>query len=270
MKSFYVFYKEDDLSFRVATKLKNDLSENGLFYDETNPNLVISVGGDGTMLKVIHKYINQLDNTYFCGIHTGTLGFYTDYLVMEVDDLIARILNNEYQEIAFNMVSCEVECEDRNTILYGLNEIRVENSVHTQVMDVFVSNNYFETFRGNGLCFSTPTGSTGYNKSLGGAIMHPKTEAMQMSEIASINNIAYRALGSPLILTKNHPVKIVLKRIDGVILGYDNFSIHLEREFPKLKSLTFQLSDKKVKFVRYRRFAFMDRVKQNFINDDRD
>lgn len=268
MKSFYVFSKEDDLSYQVANKIKNDLINNGLSFEEEKPDLVISVGGDGTMLKVIHKFIKHLDEIHFCGIHTGTLGFYTDYLVMEVDDLIAQIINDKYQEIAFNMVSCLIESEENSKVIYGLNEIRVENSVHTQVIEIFVSNNYFETFRGNGLCFASPTGSTGYNKSLGGAIMHPKTEAMQMSEIAAINNLAYRSLGSPLILTKDHPVKIILERIDGAVLGYDNFFINLETRFPTLKSLTFQLSPKKVKFVRYRRFAFMDRVRKNFVNND--
>ncbi|MDR3215225.1 MAG: NAD kinase [Bacilli bacterium] len=268
MKTFYVFSKEDDLSLKIQNKIINDLVSAGLEFDEDKPELVISVGGDGTMLKAIHQYIDDLEFIYFCGIHTGTLGFYTDFLAIEVDDLIARIINDEYYEIAFNMVECQLSSHNGIKMVYALNEIRIENSHHTQVMDVFVNQKYFETFRGNGLCFATPTGSTGYNKSLGGAILHPKTEALQMSEIASINNLAYKALGSSLILTKDHQIKIKLKSLDGVVLGYDNYSIKILNDFPHLDHLTFQLSNRKVRFIRYRTLAFLDRVKKNFIIDD--
>ncbi len=46
----------------------------------------------------------------------------------------------------------------------------------------------FERFRGDGLAISTPTGSTAYNKSVGGAVVHPSINAMQLAEIASLNN----------------------------------------------------------------------------------
>ena len=268
MESFNVFYKNDDLSMKIAEKIKARLVAAAFDYDEKQPDLVISVGGDGTMLKAIHHYLAATDHISFCGIHTGTLGFYTDFLVSEIDDLLDKIIAQEYHEVAFNMLCVEIKHDNKTTIIHALNEARLENNQRTQVMDVFVNDHYFETFRGNGLNFATPTGSTGYNKSLGGAIMHPKTKAMQMCEIASINNIAYRALGSPLILNQSHKVKIKLKGIDGTILGYDSFSANLAKECHELESITFYLSDKHVKFARYRTLAFMDRVKKNFIVDD--
>lgn len=268
MKSFDLFYKKDELSIKLARKIKERLLEASFEYDELEPDLVISVGGDGTMLKAIHHNLKRIDQVSFCGVHTGTLGFYTDFLYSEVDDLLDKIIAQDFYEIAFNMLSIKVIGKDRVKTFYALNEGRLENNQHTQVMDVFVNDKHFETFRGNGLNFSTPTGSTGYNKSLGGAIMHPKTNAMQMCEIASINNIVYRALSSPLILDQSHKITLKLQGIDGAILGYDSYSIDLERECSDIESITFQLSDKKVKFARYKTLAFMDRVKKNFIFDD--
>ena len=49
-----------------------------------------------------------------------------------------------------------------------------------------------DSFRGDGITVSTPTGSTAYNKSLGGAVLHPTIEALQIAEIASLNNRVYR------------------------------------------------------------------------------
>ncbi|MDF9867238.1 NAD+ kinase [Bacilli bacterium PM5-3] len=268
MKSFDVFFKNDELSIKVADKIKTRLLEASFDYDTKTPDLVVSVGGDGTMLKAIHHHLPNIDQVSFCGIHTGTLGFYTDFLVSEIDDLVDKIIAQEYYEIAFNMLCVKVNYGGKVKTIHALNEARIENNQHTQVMDVFVNNHYFETFRGNGLNFSTPTGSTGYNKSLGGAIMHPKTKAMQICEIASINNIAYRALGSPLILDQSHTVMIKLQGVEGAILGYDSYSIDLENECNSIESITFELSDKMVKFARYKTLAFMDRVKKNFIVDD--
>lgn len=58
--------------------------------------------------------------------------------------------------------------------------------------DVCLNDVLFESFRGDGLSVSTPTGSTAYNKSLGGAVLHPTIEALQLTEIASLNNRVYR------------------------------------------------------------------------------
>ena len=70
------------------------------------------------------------------------------------------------------------------------------------VADVVINGVHFERFRGDGLTVSTPTGSTAYNKSLGGAVLHPTIEALQLTEIASLNNRVYRTLGSSIIVPK--------------------------------------------------------------------
>ena len=54
------------------------------------------------------------------------------------------------------------------------------------VADIVINGVPFERFRGDGLTVSTPTGSTAYNKSLGGAVLHPTIEALQLTEIASL------------------------------------------------------------------------------------
>src|SRR5699024_2537418 len=88
----------------------------------------------------------------------------------------------------------------------ALNEVRVENNRRSQVIDVYINDDCFETFRGNGLCVSTASGSTAYNKSLGGAVINSGAELMQLSEIAGIHHNAYRSLGSSLILDKSHTI----------------------------------------------------------------
>ena len=71
-------------------------------------------------------------------------------------------------------------------------------------MDVELNGEHFERFRGDGLCVSTPSGSTAYNKALGGAIIHPTLQAFQLTEMASINNRVFRTVGSSLVLPAHH------------------------------------------------------------------
>ena len=59
-----------------------------LFLTEKHPDIVISIGGDGMLLSAFHKYEHQLDRVRFVGVHTGHLGFYTDYLDSEIDKLV--------------------------------------------------------------------------------------------------------------------------------------------------------------------------------------
>ena len=56
------------------------LCQEGCFVrDDEHPDVVITVGGDGTLLGAFHRYRNQLDSIRFVAIHTGHLGFYTDW-----------------------------------------------------------------------------------------------------------------------------------------------------------------------------------------------
>ncbi len=76
---YAVVAKKDEKSHAVENKIKDRLSKENWIYDKKEPELVICVGGDGTMLYGLHQYLNSLDKIKFLGIHTGTLGLFTDY-----------------------------------------------------------------------------------------------------------------------------------------------------------------------------------------------
>ena len=117
-------------------------------------------------------------------------------------------------------------------------------------------------FRGDGIVVSTPSGSTAYNKSLGGAVIHPSIESLQIAEIASINNRVYRTLGSSVVLPKHHHCDIVsAKESQRLALVVDHITI----ERNDIRSLRCTVSDKKICFARYRPFPFWRRVRDAFL-----
>lgn len=204
--AFAITSKGDDTSNALAQKMKTYLLDFDLRYDEEAPDLVISVGGDGTLLYAFHRYCHRLDKTAFVGVHTGHLGFYADWVPEEIEKLVIAIAKTPYQVVEYPLLEVTIRYINGGSAAkyLALNECTVKCVSGTLVMDVEIRGDLFERFRGDGLCISTPTGSTAYNKALGGAILHPSLEAIQVTEMASINNRVFRTIGSPLVLPAHH------------------------------------------------------------------
>ena len=224
------------------------------FYsDEEEPEIVLSIGGDGTLLHAFHKHQHRLQDTAFVGIHTGHLGFYADWKPDEMEKLVISIARKGIWCIEYPLLEVTINysnSEDGATYL-ALNESTVKSSEVTLVMDVELNGDHFERFRGDGLCMSTPSGYC-YNKALGGAIIHPSLTAMQLAEMASINNRVFRTVGAPLVLPYHH--KCVLMPVKG-----PDFMVtvdHLQLLHKDVKSIEYKVADEKVRFGRFRPFPF--------------
>ena len=263
---FAIQSRNDDLSNRLMAEAKDYLIEFGLVFDPEEPEIVLSIGGDGTLLHAFHKYSHRLKETAFVGIHTGHLGFYADWKPSEIEKLVISISRKEYNVIEYPLIDVTINYRqsEESAFYYALNESTVKSPEVTLVMDVELNGNHFERFRGDGLCVSTPSGSTAYNKALGGAIIHPALSAMQLTEMASINNRVFRTVGSPLVLPAHH--KCVLKPVKG-----PDFMVtidHLQLLHKDVKSIEYEVSQEKIRFARFRPFPFWRRVSDSFIDSD--
>lgn len=135
--------------------------------DDENPDIVIAIGGDGTLMSAFHKYFDQIDHIGFVGIHTGQLGFYT-WHELTIEEIIETLSQDKIPMTADPLVQATVTLENgEETVLTGLNEITFRRSIQTIEADVYLNKQLFERFNRGGLCVSTPTGSTAYNKALG-------------------------------------------------------------------------------------------------------
>src|SRR5699024_5214340 len=94
-----IYNNETAESQRVTKLLRAEIERAGLTYDDQHPEVVITIGGDGTLLSAFHHYIDQLDQIRFVGIHTGHLGFYTDWRNFEIDDLVDSLVQDSGQSV---------------------------------------------------------------------------------------------------------------------------------------------------------------------------
>lgn len=101
---FTIMSKGDQSSDALASTMKEYLLDFGFIMDEKEPDIVISVGGDGTLLYAFHRYYNRLDETAFVGVHTGHLGFYADWLPTEVEKLVIAIAKTPFQVVEYPLL----------------------------------------------------------------------------------------------------------------------------------------------------------------------
>ncbi|HEP1657442.1 TPA: NAD kinase [Streptococcus pyogenes] len=253
-------------SKRVASKLFSVFKDDPDFYlSKNNPDIVISIGGDGMLLSAFHMYEKELDKVRFVGIHTGHLGFYTDYRDFEVDKLIDNLRKDKGEQISYPILKVAITLDDGRVVkARALNEATVKRIEKTMVADVIINHVKFESFRGDGISVSTPTGSTAYNKSLGGAVLHPTIEALQLTEISSLNNRVFRTLGSSIIIPKKDKIELVPKRLGIYTISIDNKTYQLKN----VTKVEYFIDDEKIHFVSSpSHTSFWERVKDAFIGE---
>lgn len=262
-----IYNNETAESQRVTKLLRTEMKRTGLTYTEDNPDVVVTIGGDGTLLSAFHHYEKQLDKIRFVGIHTGHLGFYTDWRSFEIDDLVESLQQDSGQSVSYPLLDMKATYSDGEVESFvALNESTIKNITRTMVCDVFINNHLFENFRGDGLCISTPTGSTAYNKSVGGAIMDPNSIGFQLAEMASLNNRVFRTLGSPIIFGADSKLILRLREENGHVLTCDRDQWILKNEDNRyLIELAYSVSKKRINFAQYRHNDFWNRVKDSFI-----
>lgn len=263
MKTYKLILREDYTSEKIGERYRNALNLFGM-KEKEKADMNIVIGGDGTMIKAFHDAYH--DKAHFLGIHTGTVGFYMDWNLSETEQLIDLIKTEKPKIVEYPLVEAEIHMPD-GTIekRLALNEIVIKSkTLSTFIMEVFLNKHHFETFRGDGMIFSTPSGSTAYNHSVHGCILHPSIETVQISEIASIKNKEFRTLGSSFAIPKHHEIELYIKNPkEDILIGIDN-RVFDGVEIHKIK---IKVADEKIKFLRYKEFPFWQRVKEKFLKE---
>lgn len=260
-----IFENDGEKSQKVGKELYQKLTDAHIVIDNSHPEIVITVGGDGTLLSAFKHYQDNLENIRFVGVHTGHLGFYTDWRDDEISDLVTSLQSDNKQSINYPLLDVKVDYFDAESEKFlALNESTLKRINNTMVTDVYIGDQLFEKFRGDGLCISTPTGSTAYNKSVGGAVIHPELESLQMAEIASINNRVFRTLSSPVIVASNDWITLKPTQSSDFVFSIDQEIYHNRQ----IKAIKYKIAKEHICFAKYRHNNFWKRVNEAFIGSD--
>src|SRR3954470_10706196 len=223
--------------------------------------IIVCFGDDGTFLQAIRN-TGFCDDCLYVSVSTSPRpGFYADVALQDVAKIMDAIKSDKIEVLHNPTIEVTV---DNQASFYCLNEFSIQSAiVKTFVMDVFIDQLYFETFRGDGLVVSTPTGSTGYNKSVHGAVVDPIIPCMQITELGSLNNNYYRTLGSPFILSDNRVLTLVVAKEgnEHPTMAMDNEALSIRH----VEKIQIKLSGKKIKTIKLKDNSFWEKVRRNFL-----
>lgn len=257
MRRYTICTRLDDVSYHIADEIRARLQAPAYVEDKEHPETVFVIGGDGTFIYAVHQYMDILSDVCFYGIHTGTLGFYTDYQDSDLEEFLEAYMQDRCTEIEYPLLMAEYA----GGAVYGINEIRIENAARTQFVEIYVNDRKFEDFRGTGICVSTQLGSTAYNRSLGGAVIQEGLRFIEMTEIAGIHHAKYRSLGSPIVMRENTKLTFKADSFQDALLGVDASVLKLDG----VSEIVMHISDdKKVRMLRGREVNYFDRLQSLF------
>jgi NAD+ kinase len=263
-RNIYFYHKRDADMLAKAAPLFELADRYGFttVNDYRKANIIASIGDDGTFLQAVRK-TGFRDDCLYMGISTkNSLSMYCDFRISDTSKMIEAITTNEHIEVR-RYPTIEVTVDGQGTFPC-LNEFSIRSSIiKTLVLDVFVDQLHFETFRGDGLIVATPTGSTAYNKSVNGSVVDPLLSCMQVSEVASVNTNRYRTLGASFILGSERTLtlKVISEGNDHPTMGMDNEALSIRH----VDKIQVKISDKKLKTLKLKDNSFWEKVKRTYL-----
>jgi len=218
-----------------------------------NCDILVTLGGDGTLISTVRRSFKY--DIPVLGIYAGRLGFLADIGMDEIDEFIKKLVCGEYRIDERSILKAKF-IENNNEIkMYAFNDIvftrsSISNMIHIETL---VDNKPFNTYYGDGVIVSTPTGSTAYNLSAGGPIIFPLTNVFALTPI-SPHSLTQR----PAILPGEYPIEMKTPEKKGVIIvdGQDMY------ELKQNQSIHIQLATKKAKLIHRLEFNYFEVLKQ--------
>ena len=260
-----IFPNNNEQSKYIAKNLEEELKKSSFTIVNNSPDLCISIGGDGSFLRMV-KNNNFSDNCLYVGINSGTLGFLQEINIEDTKDFISKLNDDNFKTEDINIQETIVSCAGKKEHYYSLNEIVIRHKALKKVeLPLYIDNEYLECFVGDGILVSTSTGSTAYNMSNGGAIVYNTLDTLSITPIAPINNKVYNTLRNTLIIPMDK--KVLVKTKDDykdLVMCIDGDN----KSFNNVDSIETFISSKSIKCLRMHEFHFIKAINDKILNNE--
>ena len=242
-KAVFKNYKD----FKVYTKLDHSFD------------LLISIGGDGTILRAITHVRDSV--IPIIGINKGRLGFLATIQDDGIEEALVSIFNGDYRISERTLLQIETypQNKDLEELNFALNEIAVsrKNTTSMITVETQLDDEYLTSYWADGLIISTPTGSTGYSLSCGGPVITPGANSIVLTPIAPHNLNA-----RPLLIPDKTEIKL---KVSG---REDNFLVSLDSRIATLQNNTtviIKKADFKIKMIELKNESFLRTLRKKLL-----
>jgi NAD+ kinase len=227
------------------------ISHDGIGFDElcTQSDFLITVGGDGTLISTARKSLKY--NIPILGVHAGRLGFLSNVNYDEFEQFMSEMLAGKYR-IDERAV---LEATINDQTWYAFNDVVLTRSAVPQMIHIetLVDSKPFNTYYGDGVIVSTPTGSTAYNLSAGGPVMFPLTNVFALTPICP-HSLTQR----PVVLPGKYPIEMKTSSEKALVIfdGQDTIELGLD------ESIGIKLASKMINLIHKEDFNYFDILKE--------
>jgi len=218
-----------------------------------NSDVLVTLGGDGTLISAVRRSHDY--NIPVFGIHAGKLGFLADIDLAELDEFIDKLVVGDYRIDKRAVLRAELITKEGSIKLVAFNDIvmtrpSISKMIH---LDTFVDSKPFNTYYGDGVIVSTPTGSTAYNLSAGGPVLFPLTQVFALTPI-SPHSLTQR----PVVLPGHFTIEIKTSDASALVVvdGQDMY------DFGSGDVIRIRLSGKSAQLIHRNEFNYFEVLKE--------
>lgn len=214
--------------------------ENGIDFNTLceKSDFLVTIGGDGTIISVARRSLNF--QKPILGINLGTLGFLTSVLPNDLEFFLKDFLKDNYKIDLRMMIKASINFNE--TVAFNDIVIKGKSVTHMLNIDAYIDGKKFNSYYGDGLVISTPTGSTAYNLSSGGPVVYPLTDAFIVTPIS-----AHSLTQRPLVIPADFEIEFKTPDNDGAVVIVDGQDIY---ELKQNESVTIKIACKKSRLIR--------------------
>lgn len=216
-----------------------------------NTDLIISLGGDGTMLATARAV--GRNGTPILGINLGYLGFLTQLTPAVLEVALTAILETRYQIEPRMVAQVKVGSGDRLAWPVALNDIVVDRGQVSRIihLDLFANDSFICSYAADGLIISTPTGSTAYALAVGGPIVNPRMSVFIATPISP-----FSLTTRPILFSDNDILRVDVhsKHSQPVLTLDGQVACNLDME----SSLTVGKADYHINFIVLHKDSFYE------------
>ncbi len=253
--------KSQEVYFEISNKLEiHGFSVYNQFVPDAE--LIIIIGGDGWFIKTIHDF--EYPEIPIIGINTGHLGFLQDINPCDIDLLIENYLNNRYCLMELSPIQAEIFIDSIPKTIFAINEVVIRGTKSRMIhLNLQINNSVIECFSGDGIIFSSPTGSTAYNYSAGGSIIDPSLESLQITPLSPTNTNAYRSFTSSIITSPDSLIEVnpEYRFEDSLLIINDG----IENKYNQISKVRITTCPKKINILRLHSYDFWAKVTDRFL-----
>lgn len=208
-------FEAKGISVLLSEQSAQMIGKTGVKFEEMceKSDFLVSLGGDGTLLSLVRRSYSHKKPVV--GINAGTLGFLADVTIDDVDTFLEQLLSNEYRIDDRMMISGYVKKKDgTKKEFFAFNDVVITSPKPSKMVQINASilGERFNSYRGDGVIISTPTGSTAYNLAAGGPVVYPLTQAFIITPVLA------HSLGNqrPLVVPADFSIEFDAQKYEAI------------------------------------------------------